>query len=194
MTFLPSIREVASTLGGDVSGAQIKAPGPGHSAQDRSLSVRVGREHPEGFIVHSFAGDDDMACREYVREKLGLPEWKPEEPRFKTVSKIVAEYDYRDEVGDLLFQVVRFEPKDFRQRRPLGGGKWAWDIKGVRRVPYRLPALIEAANAARTIYITEGEKAADGLVQLGQAATCSPHGAGKWRDEYNVYLKGAAVV
>ena len=71
---IPSLREVARTLGGDVSGIhQVVAPGPGHSPQDRSLSVRVGGEHPEGFIVHSFAGDDDMACREYVRDKLGLP-------------------------------------------------------------------------------------------------------------------------
>jgi hypothetical protein len=57
-----------------------------------------------------------MDCRQYVREKLGLHECKPDEPRLKTVSEIVAEYDYRDETGDLLFQVVRFEPKDFRQR------------------------------------------------------------------------------
>jgi hypothetical protein len=65
---------------------------------------------------------------------LDFPNGSRKSRAFKTVSKIVAEYDYRDEVGDLLFQVVRFEPKDFRQRRPLGGGKWAWDIKGVRRV------------------------------------------------------------
>src|SRR5262245_43639267 len=32
--------------------------------------------------------------------------------------KIVATYDYGDETGKLLFQVVRFDPKDFRQRRP----------------------------------------------------------------------------
>jgi hypothetical protein len=135
-----------------------------------------------------------MACRQYVREKLGLPEWKPEEPRLKTVSEIVAEYDYRDETGDLLFQVVRFEPKDFRQRRPLGVGKWAWEIRGVPRVPYRLPGLIAAVKEGRTICITEGEKAADALTKLGVTATCSPHGAGKWRDEYSAYLKNADVV
>src|SRR5579862_5360260 len=32
--------------------------------------------------------------------------------------RMVAEYDYRSESGELLFQVCRFEPKDFRQRRP----------------------------------------------------------------------------
>jgi DNA primase len=93
-----------------------------------------------------------------------------------------------------LFQVVRFEPKDFRQRRPLGGGKWAWEIRGVARVPYRLPGLIAGVKEGRTIYITEGEKAADSLTVLGVATTCSPHGAGKWRDEYSAYLKDADVV
>ncbi len=33
---------------------------------------------------------------------------------------IVATYDYRDERGTLLYQSVRYEPKDFRQRRPSG--------------------------------------------------------------------------
>src|SRR5262245_37753427 len=32
--------------------------------------------------------------------------------------KIAAIYDYTDETADLLFQVVRYEPKRFRQRRP----------------------------------------------------------------------------
>ena len=191
----PSLREIARVLGGDVSGtSQVMAPGPGHSPADRSMSVRVDSRSPEGFVVHSFSGDDAIACRDYVRTKLGLPEWKPEKPKLKTVNNIAAAYDYRDEDGDLLFQVVRFEPKDFRQRRPMGGGEWAWGIKGVRRVLYRLQELIGAVNSGRTIYIAEGEKAVDALVTAGFAATCSPMGAGKWRDEYSTFLRGADVV
>ena len=34
--------------------------------------------------------------------------------------KIVATYDYADESGAVLFQCVRYEPKDFRQRQPGG--------------------------------------------------------------------------
>lgn len=33
-------------------------------------------------------------------------------------SRIVATYDYSDENGNLLYQVVRYAPKDFKQRRP----------------------------------------------------------------------------
>src|SRR5436189_130430 len=56
---------------------------------------------------------------------------------------IVATYDYTDERGTLLYQNVRYEPKDFRMRRPDGTG-WTWNVKGVRRVLYRLPDLAEA--------------------------------------------------
>ncbi|MHC4461852.1 MAG: hypothetical protein ACYS30_10525 [Planctomycetota bacterium] len=38
--------------------------------------------------------------------------------------KIIATYGYKDESGQLLYKVVRFEPKDFRQRRPDGKGGW----------------------------------------------------------------------
>ena len=69
MTSLP---EIARALGGEVCGGQILAPGPGHSPKDRSLSLKPIVDAPDGFVVHSFAGDDPIACRDYVREKLGL--------------------------------------------------------------------------------------------------------------------------
>jgi hypothetical protein len=50
---------------------------------------------------------------------------------------IAATYDYRDENGALLFQVVRKVPKKFVQRRPNGSGGWIWNLDGVRRVLYR---------------------------------------------------------
>ena len=46
---------------------------------------------------------------------------------------------WRDESGSVLFEVVRYAPKDFRQRRPNGKGDWIWNLSNARRVPYRLP-------------------------------------------------------
>ena len=37
-------------------------------------------------------------------------------------------YDYRDESGHLLFQVVRKPGHKFLQRRPDGAGDWVWNI------------------------------------------------------------------
>jgi putative DNA primase/helicase len=62
----------ARVLGGEAHGQRILAPGPGHSARDRSLSILISWQAPEGFVVHSHAGDDAMACRDYVRNRLGL--------------------------------------------------------------------------------------------------------------------------
>ena len=104
--------------------------------------------------------------------------------------KIVKTYDYRDEAGTLLFQVCRMEPKDFRQRRPDGSGKWKWSLNGTRRVLYNLPEVLKAER----VLVVEGEKDADNLKGLGFIATTSPMGAGKWLPEYSQSLRGKDVV
>jgi hypothetical protein len=103
----------------------------------------------------------------------------------------VAGYTYQDEVGKLLFQVLRYEPKAFRQRRPDGRGGFVWDLDGVRRVPYHLPELLTSIGV---IYVTEGEKDADRLAELNLTATCNPGGAGNWRGEFNSHFTGRDVV
>ncbi|MDA1044828.1 MAG: DUF3987 domain-containing protein, partial [Verrucomicrobia bacterium] len=107
---------------------------------------------------------------------------------------ITAEYNYSDETGALLFQTVRMEPKSFRQRHRNGGTDWTWNLEGVRRVPYRLPELLEGVKAGRVIFIVEGEKDADRLTAEGMVATCNPMGAGKWDDSYSALMRGAKRV
>ncbi|MFO1127826.1 MAG: AAA family ATPase [Rhodospirillales bacterium] len=106
--------------------------------------------------------------------------------------KIAGAYDYRDELGNMLFQVVRFDPKDFRQRRPDGDGGWDWHVKGVRQVPYRIEDLL--AQPDEPILVVEGEKDADRLASLGFIATCNAGGAGKWPSELNRHFAGRRVV
>lgn len=106
---------------------------------------------------------------------------------------IVETYPYNDEAGALLFEVVRFAPKDFRQRRPGGRGGWTWKLGDCRRVLYRLPELV-AADPAQIVLVTEGQKAAYALAERGLVATCSPQGAGKWCDAYAEKLTGRRVV
>jgi hypothetical protein len=74
---LLDLRSIARALGGEISGRQILAPGPGHRRFDRSLSIRIEPGAPDGFLCHSFAGDDPIVCKNHVRQRLGLPEWKP---------------------------------------------------------------------------------------------------------------------
>ena len=105
-------------------------------------------------------------------------------------SRIAKTYDYTDTGGNLLYQVCRMEPKDFRQRRPNGNGGWEWNLKGIQTVLYRLPEVLKADE----VIIVEGEKDADNLSKLGFTATTSPMGARKWKPEYSEYLKGKQVV
>jgi putative DNA primase/helicase len=106
---------------------------------------------------------------------------------------IVAEYDYRDFDGRLLFQVCRLHPKDFRQRRPNGKG-WTWNVKGVRAIPYRLVEIDEKMAEDRTIFIVEGEKDVDALWAIGAPATTNSGGAGKWQPELAKYFRGANII
>ena len=66
------LRTAAHRLGGEVSGRGIVCPGLGHSPRDRSLSVMFSPSAPGGFIVWSHAGDDPLAAKDYVRDRLGL--------------------------------------------------------------------------------------------------------------------------
>src|SRR5262249_38013209 len=77
------------------------------------------------------------------------------------LGRIVATFDYHAPDGEFRFQVVKYDPKNFRQRRPDGKGGWIWDLDGVQKIPYRLPELIEDVAQARTIVIVEGEKDVD---------------------------------
>lgn len=123
-----------------------------------------------------------------LSKRLGLELSRPISDR------IVAQYPYHDEQGRLLFEVVRFPLKEFRQRRPDGAGGWTYSLNGTRRVLYNLPRVLAAVAAGDTIWLVEGEKDGDTLVERGLVATTNPGGAGKWRDEYSETLRGARVV
>ncbi len=66
---MTDLREIAQRLGGDIyqGGRAAAVPGPGHSKQDRSLSLRIA-EDGRRLLWHSFAGDP----ADQVRKHLGL--------------------------------------------------------------------------------------------------------------------------
>lgn len=120
---------------------------------------------------------------------------------------IVATYDYADEAGKLLFQVLRYGPtKTFSQQQP-GAGKGGIKrnpktgkptMEGARYVPYHLDELVAARAQANgkpwRVYIAEGEKDADRLRQWGLTATCNAGGVMKWRADYGRYFTGAEAI
>lgn len=105
---------------------------------------------------------------------------------------IAATYQYQNRFGDVVYEVVRLQPKAFWQRRPDGKGGWIWNMDGIERVLYRLPDLLSEKN--RTVWIVEGEKDVETLRGIHQVATTNPGGAGKWCDGYSACLKGKDVI
>ena len=112
--------------------------------------------------------------------------------------RIAATYPYVDEGGALLMETVRYAsgvPR-FHQRQPDGVGGWIWNITkpAVRRVLYRLPELLGSDDL---VWVCEGEKDVDNLIQAGVCATCNPMGAdagGKgWLEAYSEMLRGRDV-
>jgi putative DNA primase/helicase len=153
---------------------------PAHEDRKPSLDIR---ENGGKVLLHCHAG-----ChveRVLAAAGLKMSDLFSDSPQ----ERIVATYDYTDERGALLFQDVRYEPKNFRFRRPDGNGGWIWNLDGVRRVLYRLPEVLKA----KSVLVCEGEKDCETAQKLGIVATTNPGGAGKWRDEYSASLVGKRV-
>lgn len=178
------------------SGAGFMARCPAHDDGKASLSVSSGRDHP--VLLHCHAGCDP----EDILGKIGLtwgdlsaPRERQQDGEWTPAGPATAVYDYRDENGTLLFQVLRTATKDFRQRVPDPAAKsgWTWRLGDTRRVLYRLPEVIDAVSNGREVYICEGERDVHTLVAHGLVATCNPGGAGKWRPEYSEFLREGIV-
>jgi AAA domain len=170
-----------------------KARCPAHDDQTPSLSIKEGDDGRTLLKCH--AG----CTTEAICAKLNLTLadlFPPKETRNGGSKRIVASYNYHDRDGKLAFQVVRYEPKDFRQRKPdtTAPDGWTWNTRGVEKVLFRLPEILRDAENGKFIFICEGEKDALAMAERGFSATCNPGGAGKWQDSYTETLRGADVV
>jgi hypothetical protein len=202
MTIL-DLTTLAHALGGEVTAGQVLAPGPGHSAADRSLSVKLDDAAPDGFVCNSFCGDDPIQCRDYIREKAGLPKFEPNGKAANGGGRswtTISEHVYRDERGDPYLRVCRqFDGR--RKQYPQShwnGGAWVYGKPEGPKIPYRLPEIIAAPPSA-TVLVVEGEKCADALAKLGFVATCNSEGADsgkgtKWTADLNRWFAGRNVI
>ncbi len=198
---LADVERIARTLGGPAKkGSGWDCRCPCHDDRKASLSLSIG----EGgkLLWNCHAGCDQREVLDGLRKAGVLLNGDAREAGTGTARaksngharpRIVATYDYTDENGALLFQVVRYDPKDFRQRRPDGNGAWVWSVEGVRRVLYRLPEVLAAGD----VIVVEGEKDALNLTAAGFCATTNPMGGskgkGKWLPSYTEALAGKHV-
>lgn len=148
---------------------QYQACCPGHSDNKASLSISTGNDGK--LLLHCHAG----CSLEQILEPLGLKERDlfADNGNGHKERRIDETYDYQDAAGIPSYQVVRFDPKDFRQRKPDGNGGWIWSAKGLKRLPYNLPELA----AAEYVWIFEGEKDVESARKIGLTGTCIAGGA-----------------
>lgn len=158
---------------------------PAHSDDNPSLGIIDSKDGK--VLLRCFAGCSQEAVIAALRER-GL--WQEAQRRRRR--RIIATYDYTDEENTLVYQTVRYEPKDFTQRRPDGRGGWIWNLGDVRRVPYRLSRLL-TAEPEQWVYVVEGEQDADNLALLGLTATTNSGGSGNWPAEISSYFKDHKV-
>ena len=207
MTTLPDdadnrgISRINEVLAAAISHAPVKDTGkdsyqtlcPSHPDKNPSLSITLGSN--EKILIKCHAGCDYRS----VLEAYGLPTtilFPPNDPipRLTPVRalpnssspKVTARYEYLDKAGDVAYRIKRLEPKTFLAE-PRG-------LSQDDRVLYRLPQLLEAAASEVTIYVAEGERDIDRLVQEGHVATTNPFGAASWLPRYGQYFAGAKRV
>lgn len=203
--FSPHMETVAKALLGEPNRAlssksEMRFGNRGSMSVDLDKGTWYDNEAGEGggvlALVKRQTGLTNGRAVSYLREDLSIP-IEDDRPLQKpaTPKRIVATYDYFDEDGDLVFQVCRYEPKDFRQRRPdpTGREEWSWSVKGVRQVPYHLIDILNLEGRG-TVYVVEGEKDADKLKAAGFVATCNAGGAGKWPETFREFFGGLDVV
>lgn len=183
MEYLDFYKEHVKGLKPNPNGTQASGYCLFHEDAKASFSVNL-----ETGLWTCHAGCGSGNAKQFA-ERLGISASKV--PKVSSHNKIVATYDYKDEKGNLLYQVVRYEPKKFLQRRPDGKGGWIWNLNGTLRVLYKLPELIKSPDP---VIVVEGEKDTDTIRTLGFNAITSPGGAGKWLDQYSDTLKGREVI
>jgi replicative DNA helicase len=171
-----------------------RSPCPVHQGHRDSFSVNS----ETGLATcHSQCGRGwDMISLEMELTRADFPKAKAEV--FRIVGRpeipwderdVEATYDYRDELGELCYQVVRKVGKHFMQRRPEGPGRWVWGLGGIAPLPFNLQAI----QKAQFVAIVEGEKDAMNLSRLGLPASCNSGGAGNFKPELVHWFTGKDV-
>ncbi len=195
----------------EVIKAKLKKKGkgyicPAHSDHNPSLSVNGGRDGRVLLKCHSgcttasilqaleLRSQDLFPLSRGKSRRIGVP---PSINRglelsgSDTLGSEVAKYDYTNENGEILYSVIRFSPKTFRNR----GADGRWSIQRVKKVLYHLPEVIEGVALEKTIHLTEGEKDANALRSRGFIATTIAGGASAiLTSEMAEPLCGASIV
>ena len=190
------------------SGGGWVARCPAHGDDNPSLSIARGEDGR--WLLHCHAGCTAQAVVEAVGLKMSdlMPSnEKPERTIKGRWGKWVCDYVYTDENGATLYKSCRYVKPDGKKtfiiKVPDPSAKFGWSFglakKKTVRVPFRLPRIIAAAKAGKTVIVCEGEKDVLSVEEAtGCTATCNVAGAMKWGymfpEDWGKWFEGANVI
>jgi hypothetical protein len=175
--------------------AMVNCVGHDDHTPSMSAEIRNGK-----LLVKCFAGCSQEAVIRALKDRGLWPENERRPHRLAVevgdvdpkVGTVVATYDYTDATGELLYRILRFNPKDFRPRRPDGQGGWI--AKGPSQEELVLYRMTEVAEAP-IIFVCEGEKDCESLRGHGFVATTPAFGARyPWQPQFTEALVGREVI
>jgi hypothetical protein len=157
-----------------------------------------GESMPEGITHDSVEGRAPDAER--VEQTILEPHAPLELEQFRVQGHCPEQvYRYPFSDGGALAVKARFAPgtlerdrKSFRWFR-RDGNRWKSGLGGAHPPLYRLAELVAALKRGESVFVVEGEKCADALLERGIAATTGPHGSSKWDPAHSPVFEGADV-
>ena len=190
------------------AGQRVMILCPAHADRNPSLAVVPGNQQPVVLTCHAGCERADIIeaggvdWDEVCNDRDSLDALAPSTDNWTPAGTASHIYRYHYETGTVLYEVLRVPladgSKTFRQRQAAKNGERPkWSLDGVRRVPYRLPQMLQAIADGRTVHITEGEKDAHALLRVvpeGDAVTTNAQGAGKWEESWSEWFAGASVI
>jgi len=176
--------------------------GQGNGDKNPSLSITDGQDGKPLFKCHGGCDQHDVFAA--IKDFGLLPDLEPRAELLASIKPIQQptleqEWHYTDEDGVTLFIKQRYKTYDakgktYKQLRVDEQGRRHSTITGAKIVPYNLPEVEQARVNNRTVFLTEGEKAADALKSIGVCATCTHQGASSFPEDAIQYFAGLNVV
>jgi hypothetical protein len=182
----------------------VSSHGQGNGDKNPSLCVS---ETDEGKpLFKCFSGCSQESVFNAVKD-YGLLDNLPNPTDFLTQIKplpkqqepvLEQEWHYTDEDGVVQHIKQRYKTfdakgKTYKQYRVDENGKRHASMTGANIVPYNLPEVDFARKTGRTVFLCEGEKAADALKSLGVVATCTHQGASSFPEDVVKHLVGLTI-
>lgn len=199
------------------NGTGYTARCPAHDDQKNSLSVKTGDDGR--ILLHCFSGCTEKGqTPQRILGALGLniqdimpangfapsyfnppPPIIDDAPQRKEIGReFEGVYPYADESGEVLYENVRIlikfddgtTDKTFYWQRVNVNGHCVNGLGDIRRVPYRLPELIELCTLGYPLWLCEGEKDADRLADAGLNSSNLKN----WKPEFRQHLPAGQIV